>query len=338
MRFKSFIKKLIPGYRMLDVFNAEAKRMAESIDSLKEQIRDLNDKNEYLFWLSQHNEAERDSDTKKRVFLNMPKATGRLREVQLAESFLLKRLKKVCDDNHLSFALDAGTLLGAVRHHGFIPWDDDIDVLMFREDAMKLFDLLKEDDFLSIGLYYRRSGDHIIKIKYKQTDTIFIDIFCLDRIDCDPSNREERWRLTQEAAHRYEAAVIKELEPSFAAFKPNGIPTLIPCIDEAANRLYDEIIKELPFYGHGDYVCESIYNGFAFRHGIYGIEDCCPFLKDALEFEGEKYDVFPDYLGRLQFMYGDIWTIPARINPHHFFEIEDGLDRDIALLKKSGVI
>ena len=56
---------------------------------------------------------------------------------------LLQYFKKICDDNNLTYYLTEGTLLGAIRHKGFIPWDDDIDVSMPLEDYFKLNDIFK---------------------------------------------------------------------------------------------------------------------------------------------------------------------------------------------------
>ena len=67
-----------------------------------------------------------------------------LREQQMLELDMLKAFRKVCEDNNLYYTLAGGTLLGAIRHEGFIPWDDDIDVLMPRPDFERLGQLIRE--------------------------------------------------------------------------------------------------------------------------------------------------------------------------------------------------
>ncbi len=55
---------------------------------------------------------------------------GRLRQAQLKMLDMLEAVDKICLKHGLDYWLDRGTLLGAIRHHGFIPWDDDVDIAL----------------------------------------------------------------------------------------------------------------------------------------------------------------------------------------------------------------
>lgn len=115
----------------------------------------------------------------------VPPAQGLLRDIQLANLALLKELAYVCEKNNFKYILDAGTLLGAIRHTGFIPWDDDIDILMFREDYEKIVSAFKNTTRNSdIYAEYHRDKDtnsqYFIKIKHKKCPFLGVDIFPLD--------------------------------------------------------------------------------------------------------------------------------------------------------------
>jgi len=114
----------------------------------------------------------------------LPKASGVLRDIQLANLALLQDFDYVCKQNNLKYWLDSGTLLGAVRHKGFIPWDDDIDLSMMREDYNKIIEAFeKSARNKDIYAEYVTSDDSyacFIKIKHKKCEHLFLDIFPCD--------------------------------------------------------------------------------------------------------------------------------------------------------------
>jgi len=124
-----------------------------------------------------------------------------MKKVWLVELELLQKLLDVCKRHNLRIWAEGGTLLGAVREHGFIPWDDDIDMVMLREDYDKLQIVANEEfkapyfyqtgfsDFFPNGMAkLRKDGSAAIEHKHifkNQHQGIFIDIFPLDAIPKD---------------------------------------------------------------------------------------------------------------------------------------------------------
>jgi len=94
-------------------------------------------------------------------------------EVRYTQIEMLKEFHEFCLDNNLRYFLDAGTLLGAVRHDGFIPWDDDIDLAMPREDYNKLLHLAK-GGYKNYGLLMPENSIYTY-LKIVDTRTLLIE-------------------------------------------------------------------------------------------------------------------------------------------------------------------
>jgi lipopolysaccharide cholinephosphotransferase len=111
--------------------------------------------------------------------IKCPPAHGTLRKIQLAKANVLFAFDRFCKENGLRYWLHAGTHLGAVRHGGFIPWDDDIDIAMMREDFDQLIKIVSGMPRNGkIQYHYWQKG--ILKIKYIEND------FVLDAVDIFP--------------------------------------------------------------------------------------------------------------------------------------------------------
>lgn len=122
-----------------------------------------------------------------------------LRKLQLAQLFMIREIDQICKTHGLTYYLCGGTLLGAVRHGGFIPWDDDLDITMYREDLNKLIAIIQKEYgqkyFVQTFQTDKRYTRYIPKIRLNNTyqvelgnenvdmhNGIYIDIFPLDHV------------------------------------------------------------------------------------------------------------------------------------------------------------
>lgn len=151
-----------------------------------------------------------------------------LRKLQLVELSILKDIDRVCRNYGIAYFLDSGTLLGAVRHGGFIPWDDDVDLGMMREDYDRFLSVAAD----ALGEKYVVSscelrGDHAMMFakvwlrntKFSTQETleaglpqgIFVDIFPYDAVCADPANasrQARRCRMWQGVSYLYHAKTL----------------------------------------------------------------------------------------------------------------------------------
>lgn len=137
-----------------------------------------------------------------------------LDEVRSIQLEILEYIDYVCKENKIEYWLDGGTLIGAVRHGGYIPWDDDIDIIIRRKDydrALQLFD--EYSNRFKVLSHKKTDGYYYAFGKVIDTNTrlvekgikpinemgVYVDIFPLDYI---PSNNEELVKF-YDAVFRY---------------------------------------------------------------------------------------------------------------------------------------
>ena len=128
-----------------------------------------------------------------------------LDEMKKIQVEMLKYIDQVCKENQIKYFLIGGSLIGAIRHNGFIPWDDDIDIALTREDYNKLLNILKEESNKRYKLLdHSTQADYfypfaklvdsrttMIENKFKNIENygVYIDIFAYHGL---PSNEKEK--------------------------------------------------------------------------------------------------------------------------------------------------
>lgn len=257
-----------------------------------------------------------------------------LKEIQDIELNILIVFSEFCKQHNLRYYLAGGTLLGAIRHKGFIPWDDDIDVCMPRKDYMiliKEFNVFRE--------YYKiktRSKGNLtapfskivdlrtlIKSKYTENDidtNLWIDVFPVDGLPDDLHEVQKIYRkcnsyrkilMLNDATlgegktliRKYMKYILKPLAKIYGKQR---------CVDNI-----ESLAARYPYDKH-KYVGDIVW-------GLYGSGE--RMLKTEfetsveVEFEGYKFPTFSCWDSYLKGLYGDYMQIPDlkyRIRGHMF--------------------
>ena len=246
-------------------------------------------------------------------------------EIRSIQVELLVKLSKLCEKYHLRYYLGGGTLLGAIRHKGFIPWDDDVDVMMPREDfdclmKMGIRQNKKErihiESFLTKGSPYpfiKLIDSHtLVKEKYmdkKHMIGVWIDIFPLDGLPEDMRIVKRLFHETRLCRFLLETAISEPGKGStqYAAAAKNVLVPILRHIDTDAlcNRMHVTAksyrIEDVPYLG-------SLLWG-------YGPQERVPvsFLDPVMvKFEGIFFpgpSCYDQYLSQL---YGDYMKLPPK--------------------------
>jgi len=257
--------------------------------------------------------------------------TEELRKMQLLELDLLKEFDRVCRKHSIKYVISSGTMLGAVRHKGFIPWDDDADISMLREEYEKFRVVAHE---LNPKICYfqdhntdpeyrwgyaklRRTGTQYVRIgqeHLKCRTGIFVDIFPLDDVPDSHVGRilqRERCFVTRKLMYS-EVGRLSESETFFMKrlyFLLSKVP-----IDYAFYRLEkygkksrnatSNVVRTLMFDALGK-KAKKLSGDLRFGRPKRWFIDVAEY-----EFEGHKFFGPKDYDEYLRFKYGDYMKLP----------------------------
>ena len=270
------------------------------------------------------------------------------RKLQLTELEIAKKFVAVCDEHDLRYFMLGGTFLGAVRHKGFIPWDDDMDFGLLREDYDKLLKLCAtgqvsfephnyfiDHDDINHHRYFLRIEDQNVSVhrtfsEKEEITSVWIDIFPLDGMPNGFVSRQIRklYILWRRAAYKFSCfsytVDLKKTSRPFIERFLIGLGRHFPVEKmfrfEREMEKLDKALRKYPTQT-SDYYANAM-SGYKFKE---------MFRKEVFgdgsfyEFEGQKWRGPQDYKTYLTQLYGDYMTPPpeSERNQHAIEAIMD---------------
>ena len=255
-----------------------------------------------------------------------------LHKIWFVELEILDEIDRVCTENGLRYSLAYGTLLGAVRHGGFIPWDDDIDIMMPREDyeqlraiwdksARKEFILEDDtmfDDYVNNFAKIRKNHTTFLQFENERNCShhtgIFVDIFPGDRVAPKGFSRTVQFsefalNLLYNRGYTSGAKGIRGVaERGLLAVVPKRKHSRISNYFGRKSRRWNDNSHAQIVFPNDPTALRRYYSPDLFENMI------------QVPFQGKKYYAFRDYDAVLRLRYGDYMQLPPaeeRVWRHH---------------------
>lgn len=245
-----------------------------------------------------------------------------IKEIQLA---LLDYIDETCKKHDIPYFLSYGTMLGAIRHKGMIPWDDDIDISLYREDYERLLKIIEEENhprykvlsYDTSSWYFHNFAsildtstvieDHV---KYKRHDTsLFIDVFPIDRFtDLSIVDKSYKYVAFRQLAYIKKSRAVhgdSKLKDFLRLCSWYALRFVNPrYFYKKIDQLVKNAVTNIPQYEGGVGI------------GKEGMKEIFPVdtFKELIltEFEGRMLPVPKKYDQFLTQMYGDYMTPPSK--------------------------
>lgn len=261
--------------------------------------------------------------------MNTPKQE--IAQVWAVEQEILDVIHQVCTENHLRYSLAYGTLIGAVRHKGFIPWDDDIDIMMPREDYETLLRIWQnvapegyilqnvrtDPDFTQSFTKIRKDHTTFLQEEREREKRyhkgIFVDIF--------PGDRVPHGKLAKKA--QYAACAVSLLYNRGHSSGTGGltgtVETLLLRAPKEKYPLHREKAEKILRRWNGDPTAQYVFSSTISSSRHYYPADLFDNMK-TINFNGKRYQCVADTDAALRVEYGDYMQLPPveeRVWKHH---------------------
>lgn len=263
-----------------------------------------------------------------------------MREISMEESKsimvkILESIDKCCCENNIKYSLCWGTMIGAIRHHGFIPWDDDIDVMMSREDYNRFLQVYDDSEY---GVYTPKKNRNCVQIVTKIFDKktcvyflnqqnslfgIWVTIFPYDNV---PDKNLKKWEMK-----RYFWLTLYHFKTSMffptdtikrrirKVLKVLGKIVLLPC---SSFWLYNKVERCLTAFNDQQTQRVCIWTGVGVTKTTFvyfskeWFEECI-----EVDFENIRTKIIKGYDQFLRSRYGDYMKFPPeseRVPKHNY--------------------
>ncbi len=244
-----------------------------------------------------------------------------LRRLQLVELELLEQVDAICTKHGISYFLDSGTALGAVRHGGFIPWDDDVDIGMLREDYERFLQIAQKELDQKYCLQTRENepnfGKYSAKIRKRGTvfpekgsedlkeRGIFVDVYPFDYTDSDVRKANKHLNKARRLLLLLRFVQTKKRRESAIKRVFHKMATLL----FREEKLEGRYLKLCRRYSvpTSNITCFS-YRMAKDRNLVFSVEKMLP--SRMIRFEGREFLIMRDYDYYLRVMYGDYMLLP----------------------------
>lgn len=271
-----------------------------------------------------------------------------IKDVQRIELDILLAFDRICKKHDIHYQLYAGSLIGAIRHNGFIPWDDDIDVCMLRSQYNQFLSIIKDElgseyffqtyetdpNYMNRFAKIRKNGTIFMEKLVQELDMhhgVYIDIFVFDSVELHSfQGKYQIWRIRKinsflkyRLKSRYET-----LNHGFERKKAKFKYDLINSLPISKIRIENWILKMTVKFNHKntEYVAD-------FANPSLGVLEKFMMKRETLEdsinwdFEGHRFLVPRAYDDVLTRAYGDYMKLPDehdRVSPHEIIKIDLG--------------